>query len=180
MSISTQSKQIGNHTYNVTTFGAVKGQEVLVKLINFAAPFANAFRGIAAAASGELGDERIEQLAGEALVDGVSKFAQAVTPEVFSWLCLQFANATQIEYEDGKAQPLSKVYEAHFSGEYLELLTWFAFVVQVNYASFFTGQGKENLLGRWIQKLAKNSTASSSQATSIGGSGASSPTKEST
>lgn len=126
MGKKTERKKIGDHTYVVTQFGALRGREVLFRLTTMMGP---ALSGIFKGGLSEAG-------LGEALLT----WSSSAKVEDFTWLCDQFAEVTKVEERTSTghaiASDLGKVFDDHFVGKYTEMLQWLAFAVTVNFADF--------------------------------------------
>lgn len=122
------SKQIGNHTYTVTQFGAREGGRVFIRITRLLGPaIGGGAEGGAAAMIGQL--------------------STALDESDFDSLCDTFAAATMVTGGDyGAKQPqLKAVFDDHFAGRYDELLEWLLFAFEVNYGSFLGALGlKQN------------------------------------
>lgn len=123
MGLSVSSKHINGHEYKVRQLGANKGRSVLIRLSKLVGPMA---ASVAAAKDKETALETAAQAA----------FA-AITEEDFKFVCDTFAESTDVVMPDGREPQLSKIFDLHFAGEYLTMIQWLAFCVEVNFGSFF-------------------------------------------
>jgi hypothetical protein len=94
---------------------------------------------------GTLGIQTFEKV-GPLCMLAVSGGAPAVVQAIgnfdaskFIEACKAFATHTMLRKSDGKEPQLSNVFDDHFSGNYLEMVEWFAFCVECNYSNFFDG-----------------------------------------
>ena len=93
--------------------------------------------------------EKVGPLCLLAVSGGAAAIVQAVgsfDADKFLAACKAFSTHTMLRKSDGKEPQLSNVFDDHFSGNYLEMMEWFAFCVECNYSNFFSGL---------IEKLAK-------------------------
>lgn len=154
MAIETKDKQIGEHNYRVTAFGALQGRVILARLTNLIGPVIRSFKDVA----NDLAEGKDVDKVG-AMVEAVAQAAEKLPPKEFADLCDAFANQTVVDFGDGRELPLAKIFDLHFSARYMDLLEWFAFVVEVNFASFFTGPNIGKLQERLTQKQGKREQA---------------------
>lgn len=86
--------------------------------------------------------EKVGPLCLLAVSGGAPAIVQAVgefNATKFLAACKAFADHTMLRKEDGKEPELSDVFEDHFAGNYLDMMEWFAFCVEHNYANFWAG-----------------------------------------
>lgn len=119
MARKTESKRIGDATYEVNALGAIEGRVVLTRLIKCAGP---------AIASGEAGLGAVFK----ALADSLKE-------DDLAFLCDRFAAVTHVTLASGKSPSLVDVFDEHFSCNYLAMGEWLAFCFQLNFSSFFDG-----------------------------------------
>lgn len=125
MSIKTESKLIGRHTYAVTQLDAVAGREAFTRFIRIAGP--------AFAAGAEKGEAA-------ALVS----ITNALTTEEMNFFCDLFSPKTAVtggDYKPKQAPQLDGVFAMHFADNYFEMVSWLIFCFTVNFRSFFRGMG---------------------------------------
>lgn len=121
--LEAQTRDIGKHTYTVTPLDAIKGRRAFVRLANAAAPV------LSRASSPE---------------DLVGTLLSALSEKDVDHFCDLFGLTSTVTGGDyGERTPLltNNTFMNHFAGNYLDLLEWLAFCVEVNFGSFFTGIG---------------------------------------
>lgn len=153
MALESQSRQIGEFSYEVTQFGAKLGNRVLLKVVKSVAPLF-----MAAAAAGNLKDIDVE---------GVTSAIAGISEDDFEWLVEQFAGATSVQVGD-QAPSLKKVYDLHFAGRYLDELAWLSFAIEVNYGPFFQDMKRKAAARLGKDAAAKGPSPSTSPTTSTG------------
>ncbi len=109
---TTQSKKIGDFTYEVTQLGAITGSKVFVRLLRMIGP---AFVG----KNADLG-----------------RIFESLKEEDVQFLYDTFAPLTFIP---GVGQ-LDKSFDFHFVGRYMAMVQWLIFCLQVNYGDFLKGK----------------------------------------
>jgi hypothetical protein len=143
--METQSKTIGDYTYQVTQLGARQGRRVLVTLFRAIGP---AMADLAKAGKGG---------AEESLAAALGGLARSVTADDLDGLCEAFAASTKVLLPTQTVagagtlpQDLSPIFDTHFRGRYSSMIGWLAFAIQVNYSDFFdaAGEGLGGLLRR--------------------------------
>lgn len=118
-----QEKKIGLASYKVQQFGALRGQNLLLRISAMVGP------AIGRSASGDAGNLALGPFVEEF-------FAHFETDKVEAILS-EFATGTQVFNGKGWS-PLSDCYDEHFAGNYLELVQWFRFALEVNYSDFLS------------------------------------------
>jgi hypothetical protein len=142
--MKTVTRSIGGTSYRVTQFGVGQGLPLLVKLAKLLGP------SLAASLKG-LGGKSLKQgqdvldLPVGVLGDAVLELAERLQEETVVALVHQLAESTQVSKGSDRGGekwvPLTDELELHWAGNYLNMLKWLAFGLEVNYASFFGGQG---------------------------------------
>lgn len=117
-----QTKAIGGVLYEVTPLPAGKGLALLTRLAKLVAP--------ALAAAPSLKD--IGNFAGEA----IAGLLENLTEEDTAHVCRVLAENTRVQKPTGMAA-LAAIFDLHFQGDYLALVEWARFALEVNYAGFF-------------------------------------------
>lgn len=150
MARKTESKLIGDCTYKVTQFGALKGQKVLQRLVSF----------LGVAMSGE------------------AKALAELPEDSLAYLTAEFSAVSEVMLPDGREPLLKNVFDDHFIARYDEMFEWLTFAIRLNYESFFVQALKRaGGLGQLLQQMqAKTGSTSTPKS---GGSGESSSTNES-
>jgi hypothetical protein len=121
-----EEKRIGAHTYKVTQLDAVTGRRTFFRLTKAAGPaMARLYTG------GKPLDERISTALQELL--------QNLTEADVDHFCDTFAAVTEVSGgQYSKAAPqLDSVFITHFAGDYMAMVQWLGFCVQINFRSFF-------------------------------------------
>lgn len=160
MAIATKSKTIGENTYNVTTFGALEGRVILARLTNMIGPVVRSFKSVA----DDIAEDREVDKAA-VMINAVAEAAEKLPPKEFASLCDSFAQTTELQYADGRALRLTGIFDAHFAANYMEMMLWFAFVLEVNFANFFEGQALGSLLATLTKRQASATKGSNSPTT---------------
>lgn len=152
MGITSEQSTIGEHGYEITTFGAKKGQAVLLRLFKVLGP-----------AAAEIASKGAEGI-GSALALAAGGIADADLDFVLEALA-QNTKVTLIAHGTAGAQgvpvDLSKIYDGHFAGRWDEWALWIGWGVQVNFASFFGGKALAKLLAKVQPPPAKGSGSES-------------------
>lgn len=112
-----ETRSIGSSDYTVHPHGAVKGRALLLRLTKMMAPV---FGGVTQA---NLGDK-------------LSSVLDGFTEADLTFFCDEFAPKTFVNVDGGEIQ-LSKIFDLHFQDNYLEMVKWLQFAVEVNFGTFF-------------------------------------------
>lgn len=120
-----ESITIDGYTYRVSPLGAIQGQKLLAKILKCLVPIFASTQGVAPEA-------RARAIVG-ALTEHLS-------PELLEEATQIMAESTLLSTGEKKEAGgrLSKVYDEHFAGRYLEAGEWLKFALEVNYARFFS------------------------------------------
>lgn len=113
-----QKRTIGRYEYIVIPLGAREGCRVLSRLMKLMG------RGAAKGTEEEALGAILENLE-ESDAD---------------YFIATFDKYTSVRIGD-KTPPLADIFDAHFISEYLEMLGWLKFAMEVNFAGFFSGVG---------------------------------------
>jgi|SRR6185436_16957014 len=127
MSLTVETKTIGEHTYEVTQLGALVGRKVLFRLGKLLGPL----------------------MAGGDNPAAVAGATASLQDADFDWLCDVFAGSTKLIQQSTNGPikiALGGVFDSHFAGRYDAMIQWLGTCVQVNFASFLAGLGSENPL----------------------------------
>jgi hypothetical protein len=131
----TRTKTIGGTTYRVAMLPAKVGRNLLVRIVKQLGP------GIAGALSGVSASGAQDNLA--AMVLGASEaihvLCARLQPDEFDAILDVFAKYTTLVLPDNVEPQLVDKFDTHFAGRYDEMLSWAAFCMEVNFASFFGG-----------------------------------------
>lgn len=147
MALPTKSKQIGENTYSVTAFGAKQGRVIFARLTNLLGPLVRSFKSIADdVAEGKDVDK------GNVIIDAIAEACSTLPPKEFASLCDEFATYTEVTRPDGTAPRLDNIFDIHFAANYMEMILWFTFVLEVNFKDFFTGPLIAQLLATATKK----------------------------
>ncbi len=136
MSLETKSKTIGATEYVVRQLPATKGRLVLLRL-------AKALGPVAASISATKDKH-------SAMAESLEKAISSVTDDDFTFLCNTFADSTDVTINDDKGRrspKLATIFDLHFAGNYLEMVQWLVFCVEVNFGSFFAAAGLAPAIG---------------------------------
>lgn len=127
MAVKTEDRTIGEHTYRVTQLTALKSRALFARLVRFVGPAAAAALG---------GGRRLSQLnVGEL----VSDIAGRVSDEELGYFCDVLGSCTEIVGSNGALVRLDRnVIDFHFAGHLLDMFTWMAFALEVNYSDFLS------------------------------------------
>lgn len=126
MALEKQSKQIGDYTYEVTQFDAIKGRRVFVRLSNLLGP-----------AFSEMKSENDGNKA-------IGKLLENLKEVDLDYFCDAFAECTEVgggDFAEGKTPKLKAIFGLHFAGKYFAMFEWLTFALEVNYQSFFDEAG---------------------------------------
>ena len=122
MAISVQDRVIGGCTYRVRALGGLTGRSVGLRLFRLAG---SAF----SAGTKDLGAV-------------FAKLAMSLGDDDLTYFCDVFATHTQIIKAGVKAAPtldMPGIFDLHFAGNYLDMVNWLRFCVEVNFGSVFSG-----------------------------------------
>lgn len=128
MALEQHTREIGSHTYTVTTLDAVKGRKAFVRLLNVMGPILKSASDV------------------ETLV---ANLASGLSPADMDHFCELFGGVTTVtggEYGDKTPLLLPAAFGTHFAGNYLEMFEWLGFCFEANFGSFFKGVG--NLIAK--------------------------------
>lgn len=136
--INREEKQIGDYRYAVTQFAGLTGMKWLMRITKSVSgallPMIGLldskdpkFEDIAKALSGLTGDQ-VASLLDEKLVDD---FCMAIGP-----LTTVYSDAVGSE---GVALKNRSLIDAHFKSDYIRMVTWIAFALEVNFRDFLAG-----------------------------------------
>lgn len=136
MGFEAKTKQIGDHTYQVTQLPGKLGRKILMRLMRVAAP----------------------------LIDGAAKpttemftsVAAALDDELVDFVESSFIGVTMISTDSGGLVPLGDRFNTHFAGKYQDWFQWVVFCLEVNYSDFL-GELKRHIAKRTAQKEASPS-----------------------
>ena len=121
MAIEAKTKSIGASDYTVEPHGAIKGRALLLRLVKVVGPSLTA-------------------VSQDSIPDAIRSLLDGLTEEDLTFLCNEFAAKTMVTVDGGELQ-LSKIFDAHFIGSYVEMIQWLAWAIEVNFGSFFRGAG---------------------------------------
>jgi hypothetical protein len=107
-----ESKVIGEYTYNVTQLGAVTGSKVFLRVLKVLGPLVGA--------------------------KDVGALFDRLKEEDFTYLCEEFAKMSTVQLEKGAPQ-LNAIFDVHFAGKYGELIEWLRFCIEVNFGEVLKG-----------------------------------------
>lgn len=114
--IESKRKEINGNTYTVESLGATKGRQVFVRIL---------------------------RILGSALGDGefdIAKASRSLAEADVDYLCDVFAPQTRIRLKGSKEEvSLSEIQELHYAGNYLEMIQWLAFCLDLNFRNVFLG-----------------------------------------
>lgn len=119
MGLEIKETEIAGTRYEVTQLGVKAGQRVIRRLAKVVLPLMV-----------------MAQEGGKGLSD-IGGLLDHLSDEDVDYLCDTFAATTKMRAAaGGELTPLTKVYEVHFAGKYIELFQWLRFCVEVNFGSF--------------------------------------------
>ena len=148
----TQSKTIGDFTYEVTPLPFGVGRKALMRLVKIMSPvLAGAFSGqgnamSAAAATGASAKAASAAASAASAAGAFGALPDAMTDADLEFFAKTFGDTTRFSSESNpkKLVLTSDNQELHFAGRYLEFAQWLIFCIEVNYKGFFTGMGSLN------------------------------------
>jgi hypothetical protein len=137
--LKSQTREIGERTYCVTTLGSEDGQRLFFKLAKLVGPSVAALLRQWAGSIGEDGKPKLD-------VDTVSaalgEFMTQLSYGDFQDFVQSFAKSTDVVDEKDTRVSLAKLMKlGEFSGDYASFVKWLGFCLEVNFASFFAGMG---------------------------------------
>jgi len=109
---------IDGDVYRVTPLPAGKGLRVFVIVAKTVSPALSKIGSLK-----ELGD---------GLLEGLSAVTEKLDPDDFVTVCNLLAENTTLRRKDGKELGLSAVFDMHFAGNYVALVKWLKFALEVN------------------------------------------------
>lgn len=121
--LETKTKEIGACSYSVQQLGALKGHQVLMRLLKCIGPALEGLEG--------------KKLSEEVLAGMLAKVVSELDEGAVDYFCDAFAGSTTVLMPDGKAPFLNHVFDVHFAGKYLDLAKWLVFCMEVNFGDFF-------------------------------------------
>ncbi len=128
-----QSTTIGAWRYTVKPLPAGAGLALMARLAKM----------LGAGAAGLLGGDSTSA----AVARAVGSLLERVNPEEVVEIARQLAAATEVSQPGAKAPALlSEVFDLHFAGDYMALVEWLKFALEVNFGPFVAGLSKR--LGR--------------------------------
>ena len=119
MAIEAKTKSIGASDYTVEPHGAIKGRALLLRLVKIVGPSLTA-------------------VSQDSIPDAIKSLLGGLSEEDLTFLCEEFSKKTMVTVDGGELQ-LSKIFDQHFVGSYIEMIQWLAWAIEVNYSSFFKG-----------------------------------------
>lgn len=122
----TETRTIGAHQYKVHQLGANEGRRVLGRLLKIVGPL------LGAADSGSAKGKVNEMAALKAVMGAVENLKD----EDVDYFCDTFGKNSEAKVGNGWPT-VSEIFDAHFAGEYAEMLGWLKFCIEVNFGSFF-------------------------------------------
>jgi hypothetical protein len=127
--IKTESRQIGNSIYEVRMLGASKGREVITYLIKNAGPVVGAL-----VEEANLSRKTIDT---KDLSRALQELGGRLGKDDLTMLCRTFGECTQVGTDQGGMIPLTlDKQELHFAGEYMEMMKWLGFCLELNFSDF--------------------------------------------
>lgn len=132
MGTEKKTKKIGDHEYEIQTFGARQGMAVILTLTRFLGPtMAKVMAG---------GSVDVEA----ALAEGLATFAATAKAEDLDALLDAFAGRTNLilvaTTKDGPKRiptKLASILDDHFAGRYADLIQWLVWAATENFGGFF-------------------------------------------
>ena len=131
MALKSETRTVGQHEYTVTQLGAVKGLECLRRLLKVVGP---SLQSLTSLAKGD---------GAAAFAQGLMRLLESLSQEDLTYFCDTFGPTASVKLSDGKSPTVKAVFDFHFAGNYLELLEWLAFSVEVNFQGFFVDSLKK-------------------------------------
>ena len=132
------TREIRGFSYVVMQLGAGKGREVMLRLAKVTGPAIGAI--LAAVPGGKL--QNILDADVTALGPAVGKIFESLSAQDLAFFCQTFGETTLVYLEENKHPRVIDVFDEHFAGNYLAMLQWLAFAVEVNFSDFFEGAAK--------------------------------------
>lgn len=161
--LEAKRKVIGNIEYEVRQLTVPVGRRLLMKLFKTLGPAVGAaLTGLPEDGGKDVG---IGDMKTKALGDAIGVLAETLTEEDFDHVCHVFTDTTQFSRESGKWLPLKIEQDLHWAGRYMDMMTWLAFCLEVNYADFLGGQTG---LAGFASAMQMNTSKSPSPTTSTG------------
>jgi hypothetical protein len=154
-----EERQCGDHVYQVSKFGAMKGFTLQARLARVIGP----------------GIQTIAATGSEAAAVGA--MVGALPPEELLAIALEFATVSKVVLQVQSAagvtlmpQPLAPMFDSHFVDRYDELLEFLVFAAVVNFGKSFTrGKGLGLRLAAIVQPFASQATSNGSGSASSAG-----------
>jgi hypothetical protein len=108
---------------------------MLVRFVRLLGPGAGSFvGGLGRAPAGGL-----DSALAMGIADGLHDLCARLSEEDLDAMCTELATHTVVVKSRDVELRLSDVFDDHFAGRYDEMLSWFRFAAEVNFASFFAG-----------------------------------------
>ena len=140
----TEKRKIGRFEYEVTQLGSEKGTEMLTRVLQLASPV---FAKLLSGRKGEMTtSEALGSMSASALAETLQEVGSRLKYEDVSDFCEVFGPTSKVtlgvDKKTGKPRSVfldERVRDDHFAGEYLEMMKWLGFCLEVNYRNFFKG-----------------------------------------
>lgn len=138
MARKTATRQIGDHRYRVTQMKVRKAHRVMTRIVKVIGP-----------SLGALGDELDSKpggggsLFGGGLTEAIGKLTEHLGDDDINWLVDELRPGVELETDvEGSYVPMTpELWDDTFAGDLLDEFKLLAFVLEHNYASFFSGLG---------------------------------------
>lgn len=118
MGIESQTKKIGEFTFEVLPLGAKMADKVLLKIAKSVGPL-------------------FLLVAGGGGIEGAADAVRGLSDDDFEFVRDALAGSTNVHLEAGKSPRLRDVYDVLLQGMTSERLEWLEFALEVNFGGFF-------------------------------------------
>lgn len=142
--IRTEEKEICGHKITVTTYTGREGINIFAKLGRIIGPMFSGLGGLDGLDLTKVTDSELAK----AMLPMICKIFEALPETEYAPLLVRILRSTRL---DGK-EITPEIFDIEFAGEYALLLQTVAFVLTVNYKSFF-GESGIGLLHQYRQNI---------------------------
>lgn len=140
-----KTKTIGEYTYEVWMLDPFDASDLLVDLLQTAAPALGALGsavvsqkdGVAKVLEGVTSDDPSDNLSGEAIERAVLGVIGRLDKTMLRAIATKMMTVSRVQMPDGKKPELKNIFSEHFKGRTSEMLQWLTFAVRSQYGGFF-------------------------------------------
>lgn len=131
--LKTEKRAIGDHVYEVTQLDGWTGGVVMIRLGKILTPAMQAAIEIFAGGGADAATQAAT------VIGGITSLLERLTEADWTYFVEVFGKTSEVEISPGKSAKVSAVGSIHFAGNYMEMVEWLAFAIEVNYGGFTSG-----------------------------------------